>query len=1715
MADDFTFDDDEREDWGDEAEAALLAAGAATRGRISKKLTGKTLPARARALWRQGWWEAEVDGTVNPAFSSIGAQAANRVDDEFGLGLDDVLKAAAIGGIVGSTLQLLAGYGQHVRDRVLTLHKEAVGEGWDPDRLSSELGLDGDGGPLSDALLASMGRSAAANIAEGSAVATLNASDRSGQKTWRTVGDERVRKAHADADGQTVGLDEDFDIDGYPAAHPGDERLPDDLAINCRCALEYAVEPAEEEDGEAFAFNPDQERDDQGRWSPSGDRAATALDEALGPTAPNVAGAAREAGAPRPTFPQPSDDPLAHPSPEFADLPVMEIAAAGDFPYEDRDPMLAAIWKARGFDGPPTVASADEFDKVRGDSTVLYRGIRAPVNGIHEQAEERAEQFRTGEAFPGRGGYGAGTYATTDSQGAEAYTRGVPGEPLQPRGDGAVLKMALRDDARVATLREMYDAQDRWREAWKERLAPLDNDRRAELWKQIRLEERIVQDPGRLAAVLGYQAIRVQDVSPGKDRQEDYYTIQDRTALVVEAARQPPAAVFAYNPDQERDEQGRWAPSGSEAANALDSLGAPEVPTADVAEVRDNIDQGTERPPAAGVEPSDPAFADLPLDAMAVPSGWTRGDSALTAIWDARGFHGKPTVVPTAEFNRLAEQAESTGGGTVAYRGIAPDINGPNPAPESVAQARAWAHQFRYGDRQYAGFGGPAGNGTYAATNRSTADQYAGPGGEVVRMIVPADARTVSAADMATRQDEWKASWDKRIATADPAATADLEAQRRRESAVTSNVGRYAAALGYQAVTQPAIGDHQFINIQDRSMLVVEAGPPPNTATATRPVHLAFNPDQERDEKGQWAPSGDRAAELLDQMKRPDLALRPLLAEVLADALAEAEAEERSYLPTPPPLPAVEPSDAFAGLPVDQLVALGHSGQSGDPALAAIWTARGFDGKPTVVSPEEFDAVRGDSPVLYRGLEPRGGGRALAERYAEQFRTGDEPFAGFGIWGNGTHAATAREIADGHAIGWGGQEGVVMRLALKPDARVIDYDALLDEHVKWGAQWMQRFRDEPDRSRKIALSQQRIKEEKIAENPGRFAAALGYQAIRKPQGEGGFEEYIIQDRSAVIVDAANQPPAPVVGFAFNPDQERDERGRWAPSGTKADEALGPVETAGALDAYSGGEEKAAIQSATAADSLAAHLGPDGKFTAERTALHEQILAKTLAGVPSVEGRTSYMMGGGPAAGKSSILGNEALGLPQRGEAVFIDADAMKAALPEYQQMVAAKEPTAAAWVHEESSYLSKQGLARAVADKQPVVFDGTGDSSYESLSAKVEQLRDNGGRVVAHYATVDPQVALDRMRARGEQTGRVVPESVVLGTYESVSRVLPQAMEKGLFDEVTLWSTEGPSPTKVAEAKAGELVVHDEAAWEKFKGYGNPATFAYNPNQERDERGRWVPSGDKADGTLFGVETAGALDDFQGASRGAIQRATRPDSIAAHTGPDGKFTPERAALHERLLEEALAGVAPQEHPVSYLMGGGIAGGKSSVVNNPDLGIPQGTEAVQLNFDNFKEGLPEYRQMIDAGDRRAAAYVHAESAMLCDEAYRRAAANGQPVVIDGTNDGSLEVLEEKIDTLRAKGGTVEAHYVTIDPEVAVERALARAEKIGRYIPPTVVRKTHEGVAEVVPEAMEAGLFDKVTVWSTRDRQPVKLAEAKGSEMVVHDQAGWDQFKAIAQ
>ena len=281
---------------------------------------------------------------------------------------------------------------------------------------------------------------------------------------------------------------------------------------------------------------------------------------------------------------------------------------------------------------------------------------------------------------------------------------------------------------------------------------------------------------------------------------------------------------------------------------------------------------------------------------------------------------------------------------------------------------------------------------------------------------------------------------------------------------------------------------------------------------------------------------------------------------------------------------------------------------------------------------------------------------------------------------------------------------------------------------------------------------------------------------------------------------------------YSPDQPRDPNGRFG-SGSGSS-SFTDTRTAGgsrSLNPREAEDQKGG--------SGASHLISDGRggvrFSPERAALHEQIIQERLAGIPKSDNPTFVMLGGGPASGKSTS-GVDKWEDPH----VKIDVDSIKAQLPEY-------DPKNPSFVHEESSYIGKEIMARAYAGNQNILLDGTGNNSVEAVAGKIDTAKAYGYSVEGRYLTVPTEQAVVQDAARSRSVG----SEKVYEIHSAVSQVFPGIATK--FDSVNLYDsrTKG-NPVLVATGGSGKLDIVNQDLYSQFLGKAGDYSY-YTESQGR------------------------------------------------------------------------------------------------------------------------------------------------------------------------------------------------------------------------------------------------------------------------------------------
>ena len=119
-------------------------------------------------------------------------------------------------------------------DAVGTLQAQGVAEGWSLQQMMDALQS---AEAMSPARAERIARTEVIGSLNGGKLDEYRDSGVCTGKEWLATQDDRTRDAHLDADGQTVDIDESFDVDGESLDYPGDPKGEPGNIINCRCSV--------------------------------------------------------------------------------------------------------------------------------------------------------------------------------------------------------------------------------------------------------------------------------------------------------------------------------------------------------------------------------------------------------------------------------------------------------------------------------------------------------------------------------------------------------------------------------------------------------------------------------------------------------------------------------------------------------------------------------------------------------------------------------------------------------------------------------------------------------------------------------------------------------------------------------------------------------------------------------------------------------------------------------------------------------------------------------------------------------------------------------------------------------------------------------------------------------------------------------------------------------------------------------------------------------------------------------------------------------------------------------------------------------------------------------------------------------------------------------------------------------------------------------------
>ncbi len=185
--------------------------------------------------------------TLTSGMTGAEQEAVNRVRDDAEVAVSNVLAAVGIGAVSLAFMEAIAKRGQlnfeqELQKVVRTTVAKGLAEGWSANQTSAVLAA-----KFRDASAATVQMLAETELTTLVNQRSLEAAQRNFQdttdpvyKTWLTMMDNRVRPAHAQTEGQTVPINQPFNVAGYQMMYPGDPSAPLQLVARCRCRMLYS-----------------------------------------------------------------------------------------------------------------------------------------------------------------------------------------------------------------------------------------------------------------------------------------------------------------------------------------------------------------------------------------------------------------------------------------------------------------------------------------------------------------------------------------------------------------------------------------------------------------------------------------------------------------------------------------------------------------------------------------------------------------------------------------------------------------------------------------------------------------------------------------------------------------------------------------------------------------------------------------------------------------------------------------------------------------------------------------------------------------------------------------------------------------------------------------------------------------------------------------------------------------------------------------------------------------------------------------------------------------------------------------------------------------------------------------------------------------------------------------------------------------------------------
>lgn len=240
-----------------------------------------------------------------------------------------------------------------------------------------------------------------------------------------------------------------------------------------------------------------------------------------------------------------------------------------------------------------------------------------------------------------------------------------------------------------------------------------------------------------------------------------------------------------------------------------------------------------------------------------------------------------------------------------------------------------------------------------------------------------------------------------------------------------------------------------------------------------------------------------------------------------------------------------------------------------------------------------------------------------------------------------------------------------------------------------------------------------------------------------------------------------------------------------------------------------------------------------------------------------------------------------------------------------------------------------------------------------------------------------------------------------------------------------------------------------------------------------------------------------------------------------HTIPDGDLLlrptntiPGRQSLHDQIEEEFFKDIGPiptDRKPIVYIMGGGAASGKGTVVRRlrESGDFPEQGQVPAIDADEIKLLIPEYKAILNRGDSRAADITHEESSELARKFEERSLNERRDLIVDRTlGSKDQEKIARQIQKFKDQDYTVRIIGVSVDTQEAVVRAESRATQNGRFVPISRLMSAHKEFSR--NHALYAEIADHFVLYNNMGKIPSVMAEKVDGSIDIIDPLEYGVF-----